>query len=166
MFVLELGNTFLFYPLYRFRGFKHMINIKHVNILPGLIFWIKGRVLSMLRGWSPQTTKCRELICCCACLKRVYDTSTLDLCLSVSPIPQLTAALMFLIYKVLTSINKPLWCCWDMSLSHFPEGDVEGVWWSAETTVGCGQSWAFNLQLLIPSPIRQGQQHSSLAALS
>lgn len=54
VFVLELGSTFLFYSLYRFREFKHMINIKHVNILHGLIFWIKGRVLSLLRGWSPQ----------------------------------------------------------------------------------------------------------------
>lgn len=36
---------------------------------------------------------------------------------------------------------------------------------SAETTVGYGQSWALNLQPLIPSPVRQGQQHISLAVL-
>lgn len=68
---------------------------------------------------EPSTTKCRELICCYACLKRVCDMSTLDLCLSVPQIPLLTAVLMFFIYKVLTSINKPLWCCWGMLLSLF-----------------------------------------------
>lgn len=59
------------------------------------------------------------MICCYACLKRVYDMSALDLYMSVPQIPLLTAVLMFLIYKVLTSINKPLWCCWDMLLSPF-----------------------------------------------
>lgn len=74
---------------------------------------------------EPTTTKCRELICCCACLKEVYDTSALDLCLSVPQIPLLTAVLMLLIYKALTSISKPLWCCWDVLLSPF---SIRGCW--------------------------------------
>lgn len=74
---------------------------------------------------EPTTTKCRELICCCACLKGIYDRSALDLCLSVPQIPLLTAVLMLLIYKVLTSINKPLWCCWDILLSPF---SIRGCW--------------------------------------
>lgn len=74
---------------------------------------------------EPTTTKCRELIWCYACLKEVYHTSALDLCLSVPQIPLLTAVLMLLIYKVLTSINKPLWCCWDVLLSPF---SIRGCW--------------------------------------
>lgn len=58
----------------------------------------------------------------CLSKKEVYDTSALDLRLSVPQIPLLTAVLMLLIYKVLTSINKPLWCCWDMLLSPFSIG--------------------------------------------
>lgn len=38
---------------------------------------------------------------------------------SVPQIPLLTAVLMVLIYKVLTSVNKPSWCCWDLLLSQF-----------------------------------------------
>lgn len=61
----------------------------------------------------------------CLSKKEVYDTSALDLCLSVPQIPLLTAVLMLLIYKVLTSINKPLWCCWDVLLSPFSK---RGCW--------------------------------------
>lgn len=87
---------------------------------------------------EPTTTKCRELICCYACLKRVYDMSTLDLCLSVPQIPLLTAVLMFLIYKVLTSINKPLWCLWDMLLFPFSR---RRCWESLEICWDCCGLW-------------------------
>lgn len=113
---------------------------------------------------EPTTTKCRELICCYACLKEVYDMSALDLCLSVPQIPLLTAVLMLLIYKVLTSINKPLWCCWDMLLSPI---SIRGCWeslvifWShcGLWTKLCIEHGAVNSQP------RKGQQLGSLAVL-
>lgn len=117
-FVLELGSTFLFYSLYKSREFKHMININHANILPGLIFWIKGSAQYVER-MKPTTTKYRKLICCCTCLKAymMWVLGFMPVCLPKILLP--TAVLMFLIYKVLASIRKPLWCRWDVLLFPF-----------------------------------------------
>lgn len=115
---------------------------------------------------EPTTTKCRELICCYACLKGVYDMSALDLCLSVPQIPLLTTVLMFLIYKVLTSINKPLWCCWDMLLSPF---SIRGCWESLVISWDhCGLKaghWTWGFEFPARWGSGKGQQHSSLAVL-
>lgn len=112
-------------------------------------FWIKGSAQYVER-MKPTTTKYRELICCCACLK-AYMTWVLgfmSVCLPKILLP--TAVLMFLIYKVLASIRKPLWCCWDVLLFPFLRqmlrelGDVLRL-------LCVTRSWAWSLQLCIPA---------------
>lgn len=103
----------------------------------------------------------------CLSKKEVYDTNALDLCLSVPQIPLLTAVLMLLIYKVLTCINKPLWCCWDTLLSPF---SIRGCWESLVISWDrCGlwtklgiERGALNSQSI---PSRKGQQQGPLAVL-